>query len=841
MKSILTLLAIAASISASAQTKAKENSSGGYPVTPVSFTHVHIAGNTFWGQRLQASQDVTIPLAFSKSEETGRYTNFSNAAEHIKDPSKVFTIKSGTFSFDDTDPYKTIEGASYLLQTYPNAKFKGGRLDKYVDSVVAVIASGQEPDGYLYTSRTQNPQHPHEWAGTKRWERVEDLSHEFYNLGHMCEAAVAHYYATGKRNFLDVAIKYADCICREVGDKAGQASVVPGHQIAEMGLAKLYIATGNRKYLEEAKFFLDKRGKKDPEWRQTRNGLFDKDGYYHRLDTYSQSHKPVTEQDEAVGHAVRAGYMYAGMADIAALTGDKEYIKAIDRIWENIVSKKYYITGGVGATSSGEAFGDNYELPNMSAYCETCAAIAQVYLNYRLFLLHGESKYYDALERSLYNGVISGVSLDGGRFFYPNPLESMGQHQRQAWFGCACCPSNIARFIPSVPGYFYQVQNNDVFVNLFCSNTADLTVGGKKVTLSQQTEYPWKGDIHVTIDKTNASEFNLRLRIPGWVRGQVVPSDLYSYADNKQLNYSVTVNGQPVEADLQQGYFGIKRKWKKGDKVTLHLDMQPRIVTALDAVEADRGRVSIECGPIVYCAEFADNDFDLGSLLLNQKPQFKTKESQMTIKADDGMHTYQFQGLSTSGQTLNYNEEGRLVAKDVTLNLIPYYAWNHRGSGRMLVWLPIELRATTPAKPATLASKSKLSVSTRTAAVGSVNDGLLPKSSNDKSVPYYHWWPKQGGTEWLQYDLPTETSISSTGVYWYDDGPWGGCRIPKAWRIFYMDANNQWQPVKVIDAYTVKKDNTNTVHFQPVTTKALKMEVDLPDDNSAGLYEWDVE
>ena len=347
---------------------AAQDKNGGYPITQVPFTKVKVAQNTFWGQRLQASQDVTIPLAFSKSEETGRYTNFSNAAAHLKDPSKVFEIKKGTYSFDDTDPYKTIEGASYLLQTYPNARFKGGRLDKYVDSVIAVIASGQEPDGYLYTSRTQNPEHPHDWAGRKRWERVEDLSHEFYNLGHLCEAAVAHYYATGKRNFLNVAIKYADCVCREVGDKPGQASVVPGHQIAEMGLAKLYIATGDKKYLDMAKFFLDKRGKRDTAWKQTPNGLYDNDGYYHRLDDYSQSHRPVLEQDEAVGHAVRAGYMYAGMADVAALTGDKRYIDAIDRIWENIVGKKYYITGGVGATASGEAFGKNYELPNMSAY-----------------------------------------------------------------------------------------------------------------------------------------------------------------------------------------------------------------------------------------------------------------------------------------------------------------------------------------------------------------------------------------------------------------------------------------------------------------------------------------
>ena len=332
-----------------------------YPIDPVPFTSVKVDGG-FWGQRLQASREVTVPLAFSKCEETGRYRNFENAA-HPSD-----TIHVGGFSFDDTDVYKTIEGASYLLQTYPDAKLKN-----YIDSVLVIVAGAQEPDGYLYTARTMNPKHPHEWAGSKRWEKVEELSHEFYNLGHMLEAAVAHYQATGQRNFLDIAIRYADCVIREVGPNPGQVVRVPGHQIAEMGLAKLYLATGDKKYLDQAKFFLDYRGKTE-----------------HR-DSYNQTHLPVLEQKEAVGHAVRATYMYAGMADVAALTGDQGYIHAIDTIWDNIVSKKMYITGGIGSTNDGEAFGANYELPNATAYNETCAAIGMVYVNHRLFLLHGDS------------------------------------------------------------------------------------------------------------------------------------------------------------------------------------------------------------------------------------------------------------------------------------------------------------------------------------------------------------------------------------------------------------------------------------------------------------------
>ena len=779
----------------------------GYPIDPVPFTSVKVTPGTFWGQRLEASRKVTIPLAFAKCEETGRYTNFSNAAQHLKDPSKVFKV--GGLAFDDTDPYKTIEGASYILQTYPDKK-----LVQYIDSVLDVIASAQEPDGYLYTSRTQNPQQPHEWAGNRRWSKEEDLSHELYNLGHMVEGAIAHYQATGSRKFLDIAIRYADVVCKEVGPGPGQACVVPGHQIAEMALAKLYLVTGNKKYLDEAKFFLDYRGKTTI------------------VHEYSQAHKPVVEQDEAVGHAVRAAYMYAGMADVAALTGDENYIKAIDAIWDNIVTKKLYITGGIGATSNGEAFGKNYELPNMSAYCETCAAIGNVYVNYRLFLLHGESKYYDVLERTLYNGLISGVSLDGGGFFYPNPLESMGQHQRQPWFGCACCPSNICRFIPSLPGYVYAVKDRSVYVNLFLSNKSNLTVGGEKVALTQATDYPWNGDVTITVDKNAAGEFAMKIRIPGWVQGQVVPSNLYQYTDGKRLGYTIKVNGQAATSKLSDGYYTVSRKWKKGDKVQIHFDMEPRTVRANNKVEADRGMISIERGPLVYCAEHPDNGFDIMGALVNQEPQFSLGKGEV---AGTPVLT-----LTTDTQTLDFNKLGKLEAKDQTLTLIPYYAWCHRGSGKMRVWLPQDLNATNPSQPATLASESKVSSSSQVPAISSINDRLVPKDENDRSIPYTHWWPKKGTTEWLSYEFPQESNVQSATVYWYDDGPWGGCRVPQSWRILYLNAQGEWLPVTGADHYPTDKGTACTVSFDPVRTKALRLEIVLPIDNSAGLFEWSI-
>lgn len=657
----------------------------GYPIIPVPFTSVKV-GDGFWGQRLKASREVTIPLAFSKCEESGRYRNFEIAARQLAGEN-TDSVKVGGFSFDDTDVYKTIEGASYSLQTYPDR-----RLQAYIDSVLTIVQSGQEKNGYLNTAWTMNPKHPHSWHGTKRWEKVEKLSHEFYNLGHMLEGAVAHYQATGNRHFLDVAIRYADCVCREIGLGQGQEDKVPGHQIAEMALVKLYLVTGNRKYLEQAKYFLDRRGKTT------------------RKDAYSQAHRPVIEQDEAVGHAVRATYMYSGMADVAAITGDTAYIKAIDRIWNNIVSKKLYITGGIGAKHAGESFGRNYELPNAEAYCETCAAIGNVYVNHRLFLLHGESKYYDVLERTLYNALISGVSLEGDAFFYPNPLAATADtpYARQAWFGCACCPSNISRFIPSLPGYVYAVKDNSIYVNLFMNNTAKLNVAGKDVTLQQVTGYPYDGNIIIKVNSVAKRDFVMKVRIPGWAKGNVVPSDLYRYVGGETKPYTVNVtdaHNRSVAIDesdctlTDDGYLTIRRVWKKGDKVTVSLPLQPRMVSAHPAVVADRGMVSIERGPLVYCAEWCDNAADVRTYLLNPHTTFQPSVTTLTTQSGN---TYPITTLvSDNVQTLSYDADGKLNVKDNKLTLIPYYAWDHRGQkGGMEVWLPIDVSASsaTPRK-----------------------------------------------------------------------------------------------------------------------------------------------
>lgn len=660
MKRTIATAAVTALMACAAQAGGQTRAAG-YPITQVPFTSVKIGQNTFWGDRIKAARDVTIPLAFSKCESEGRYANFVKAAH----PSAEYDVSSFMgYPFDDTDVYKTIEGASYVLQTYPDK-----RLEAYIDSVLDIVAAAQEPDGYLYTARTINPQKPHKWSGAARWVKEEDLSHELYNLGHMVDAACAHYQATGSRKFLDIARRYADCVVREVGPAQGQACVVPGHQIAEMALARLYVLTGEKKYLDEAKFFLDYRGRT-----KIKND-------------YSQSRRPVTEQREAVGHAVRAGYMYAGMADVAALTGDSAYIKAIDAIWRNIVEKKYYITGGVGARHAGEAFGANYELPNLTAYNETCAAISMVYLNQRMFLLHGDAKYIDCLERTLYNGVISGMSADGGRFFYPNPLAADGKYgfnhdgsmERQPWFGCACCPSNLCRFIPSMPGYVYATRGDSLYVNLYAGSTATVTVGGKKVELAQQTQYPWNGDVAISVQKNAAGRFTMMVRIPGWVRGEVTPGGLYAYADSAEQYYWVSVNGERVAARPAKGYVAISREWKKGDVVSLHFDMTPRTVKADSRVSADRGRVAVQRGPLVYCAEWPDNDFDVLHFVLDKKPSF-------TI-ADNASLAGGVKTLTATGTVLSTGTDGHLQARPATATLIPYYSWCHRGPGRMEVWM----------------------------------------------------------------------------------------------------------------------------------------------------------
>lgn len=639
-----------------------------YSIKDINFTQVHLTDN-FWLPRIEINRTATIPASFERCENTGRVKNFVMAAEK---KGKFCTV----YPFDDTDIYKTIEGAAFSLATHPDKK-----LDAYVDSLIVIIRNAQEPDGYLYTARTIDPVNVGSWVGKERWEKERELSHELYNAGHMYEAAVAHYLATKKRNFLDIAIKNADLVCSVFGP--GKRSVAPGHEIVEMGLVKLFRITGKQEYLNTAKFFIYARGQY--------NGYDPKSTDSWKNGSYWQDHKPVVQQDEAVGHAVRAGYLYSAVADVAALTGDDSLTKAIDKIWENVVAKKLYIQGGIGARGDGERFGANYELPNNTAYNETCAAIANVYWNHRMFLLHGDSKYMDVLERTLYNGLISGVGLDGKSFFYTNAMEVRNgfshndiERERSGWFQCSCCPTNICRFIPAVPGYMYAQKESDLYVNLFISSTANLIINNKPVQVVQQNNYPWEGDLRFTIQTAKANSFKLLIRIPGWALNTAVPSDLYSFQKNAGVKPTIQINGEPVTYEIQNGFAVIDRAWKKNDEVLVSLPMEIKQVVANEKIRDNIGKVALQRGPIVFCAEWADNNGKAGNIIVPAGAAFSTEYKPTLL---NGIMT-----LKTEVPVVSITGTESITTERKTVTMIPYYSWANRGKGEMTIWFPSQIK-----------------------------------------------------------------------------------------------------------------------------------------------------
>lgn len=640
-----------------------------YSINAVDFTKVKLTDN-FWLPRIEKNRTVTIPASFARCESTGRVKNFVMAA---KKEGKFCT----TFPFDDTDIYKTIEGASYSLAVHPDA-----RLQAYVDSLIVIISKAQEPDGYLYTARTIDPTHPHAWAGKERWEKERELSHELYNAGHLYEAAAAHYLATKKTNLLNIAIKNADLVCAVFGKNKMQ--VAPGHEIVEMGLVKLYRITGKKEYLNTAAFFIAWRGhfkgydstSKDP-WKSG---------------SYWQDDKPVILQEEAEGHAVRAGYLYSAMADVGALTGDTTLINAIDKIWQNVVDKKLYVQGSVGAIGDGERYGANYELPNATAYNETCAAIANVYWNYRMFLLHGDSKYIDVLEKSLYNGLISGIGLDGKSFFYTNAMQVKNDYlhkdmeaERSGWFECSCCPTNLARLIPSIPGYMYAQKEDNLYVNLFINSTASFTINKKNVTINQVNSYPWDGQLNFNINPATTNTFNLLIRLPGWSVNKAVPSDLYQFTNNTTASKIVIeVNGVPVDYSINQGYAVISRSWKKNDKVQVNLPMEIKRVVANDKLKDDNGKVALQRGPLMYCAEWPDNNGKTSNIIIPETAAFTSEYKPELLNGITIIKSQVPAIVIANKQTVTTVQQ--------SFTAIPYYSWANRGKGEMMVWFPVSIK-----------------------------------------------------------------------------------------------------------------------------------------------------
>ena len=769
---------IVAAADDAADTVTKTN---GRTLREVPFTDVKLADG-FWAPRIETNRIVSLPHNFQQCEETGRFTNFAKAGG----------LMDGEFEgiyFNDSDVYKVLEGASYSLAAHPDPE-----LEKRVDGVIAWIASSQQPDGYLNSYyELKEPDH--------KWSNLAGM-HELYCAGHLFEGAVAHYRATGKRNFLDVAIKLADCIDNRFGD--GKVYGVPGHEEIELALVKLYEVTGEQRYLKLAEFFLNQRGNSE------HRTLFGE---------YCQDHVPLQEQRTIVGHAVRAMYLYSGTADVAGYTHDPGFIRTLNAIWDDVTRKQMYITGGIGALAQNEGFGTQYELPNASAYCETCAAIGLTFWAHRMNLMTGDSQYADMVERCLYNGVLSGVSLGGDLFFYENPLQSNGGHHRQPFFGCACCPSNVVRVIPSIPGYVYaQDADDNVYVNLFVTGKTTLTVKGVPVTIEQETNYPWDADVKFTVTAEKPVGVNLLVRNPSWNGGGYAAKFSAVFHGNKEV---IVFNSQ----------------WS----------MAPRRIEANPQVAADRGRVAIQNGAIVYCLESCYNDgAKVTGVTLPMDPEFKVEFRPELL---GGVNVITFSDVKGKEWTAT-----------------PYNVWDHGEPGQMIVWLRQQgLAAMDPATdpevldgwdgqlyrtldPLTLDPNLEIPATTiecdashchNADDVSAAIDGVEPSDSCDRNIPRMTWWNHRGTSEWIRVSFPTAREISKTSVYWFDDEVIGAeCRVPQSWKLQYYNEAGEWVDVTSASEYGTAKDRYNTVTFTPVTTSELRIVVQLRPGMSGGILEW---
>jgi DUF1680 family protein len=600
-------------------------------LTPVPFQDVHVT-DAFWGPRIATNAKATIEANLHQCEVTGRIKNFAVAG-------KLEAGKHQGELYNDSDVYKVIEGVAYALSSKRDAE-----LEKRADAIIDKIAAAQQHDGYLNTY----------WTLVKpkeRWQHLQ-FSHELYCAGHLTEAAVAYYQATGKRKLLDVARRFADYIGTVFGpDRRHDTS---GHEEIELALVKLYRVTGEKRYLDLARFFLDMRGRADG------RKLFGE---------YAQDNKPVREQTEVQGHAVRAMYLYSGMADVAGLTGDKGMLHALEQIWHDVVDRKMYVTGGIGPSASNEGFTVPYDLPNDSAYCETCAAIGMALWNHRMFLTSGECKYADVLEREVYNGLLSGLSLTGDRFFYVNPLGSKGKHHRVPWFDCSCCPTNIVRYIPGMGERVYAQRDNDIWTVLYMSNTATIKLPGGKVKLTQETHYPWDGKIKIKVEPEKKFDFALHLRIPGWCRSV------------RALNVDGSDQIDPALMRVAGPQFWTERReWKAGDVVELELDMPVERVYADPHVKADVGRVALQRGPVVFCLEDVDNGGHVRNLCL-------ARDAKLTASFDKdllgGVEVVRGAALAVSRR-----DDRKPRVRRVPFRAVPYFAWDNRAPGEMAVWLP---------------------------------------------------------------------------------------------------------------------------------------------------------
>ncbi|WP_460767115.1 glycoside hydrolase family 127 protein [Niabella terrae] len=602
---------------------------------PVDFSRVEIR-DAFWTPKLKTVATATLDACVSyTANKTGRIRNFEKAAKKQGKHEGIY--------YDDSDVYKALEAIAYSLKNNPDPA-----LEAIADSWIDKIAAAQLPDGYLNTY----------YILTDINQRWTDMSkHETYCAGHLIEAGIAYYNTTGKDRLLQTGIRFAEHI--DSVFRLANRHWAPGHQEIELALMRLYHHTGEDRYLKLADWFLQQRGGGEQ---------------------YNQNKLPLIRQRKITGHAVRAMYMYTGAADVAAVTGNPQFTTTMDSVWADVVGHHLYITGGIGAQASNEGFGQPYDLPNATAYCETCASVGMVFWNQRMQLLSGQARYTDLLERSLYNGALDGLSLSGDRFFYGNPLASKGDKHRREWFGTACCPSNIARLVASVGNYIYASSPGAVWVNLFIGSRTQINIGKTDLGIEMLTDYPWKGNVRLRLQPSGKTAFQLRLRIPGWLK-HPVDGNLYYYTDDKQPEPVIKVNGKPVAYTTEDGYAILERTWKKGDELLMELPMEVRKIKANNAVLANANRTAIQYGPIVYCVESSDDGIEPDRITLPAETVFEVNYDPQLL---GGVNTIAFQAPQ-----LTVNAAGNAVStKTATVQAIPYFSWNNRGNRKMQVWLP---------------------------------------------------------------------------------------------------------------------------------------------------------
>ncbi len=786
---LLTLALLAPVVGLNAQTEPAGTASK--TLTPVTFEQVQLT-DRFLAPWQERQKEVTIPVAFKNVEPA--VENLRRTANFLAGVPDTLPIQT---CFLSSDLYKVMESAAYSLRVVPDKA-----LEAYMDSIVAVIAAAQKPDGYLYENHTcGNPMLSQQ--GPRPYSKL-GASHELYDLGHMYEAAVAYYQATGKDNLLKVAEKSAHHVNKVFfeGDPAYNdgkpVNQPPGHQEIELALCRMFEVTHDSLYLQMARRFLDIRG--------IQVAVDEDYGSIH-----GQQHQPVREQREPAGHAVRAAYMYAGMADVDALYGTDEYGEALRAIWENIVTSRMAITGGLGAVRNVEGFGPEFDLPNKESYNETCASVANVFFNDRMFRASREGRYYDVLECALYNGALAGISLSGDRFFYVNPLEvdgvapfNAGARERSLWFGCACCPPNISRLLMRISGYLYSHTDRDIYCTLYASSNTDIALSEGRVKVEQSSNYPFAGTSFLELTPEKPMQFALRLRIPTWALDrEFIPGGLYTYTEPLFASWSVKVNGATVQAKIEQGFAVIDRLWKPGDKVELSLPMQARYVQAREEVKSDRGRLAVVCGPLVYCAEGVDN----GLVQRYWLPEQADLKREMITEGP-------LQGIVSITTTASRLDT---AATKLPLRLVPYFAWNNRGQTTMNVFLPTTEALARETLPVTMRNEAWLKDMSLTCQdTPEVRAGLLddmtPARSHHMGMPSWQTQECPGEPQQAEFLFKGPQPLEAVSIFWVNDKR-RNAMLPKSWTMEYL-SDGKWQPMRIYltDSYGLMIDQFNTVH-----------------------------